>query len=136
MTVNSTKQYQKIYGFGGAFTDSATINMRSLSEEARQKLLEAYFSPDGIEYNMGRIPISGSDFSTRPYTYNDKEFDVTLANFNLSYEDIDYKVGLIAVGSTFRLQIFKSVALKNRKLGSTGNRQRDKEQRFSTSWCL
>lgn len=87
--------YQKILGFGGAFTDAASINIHSLSEDARLKLLESYFSPNGIEYNLGRVPMAGCDFSNRTYTYNDKEFDVALTNFNLTWEDRDFKVSFL-----------------------------------------
>lgn len=51
----------------------------------------AYFSEEGIEYNVGRIPMAASDFSTHPYTYHDEE-DKTLSNFSLAPEDYKYKV--------------------------------------------
>lgn len=44
---------------------------------------------------MGRVPIGGTDFSTRPYTYDDLkpgETDPTLAKFALAPEDLNYKV--------------------------------------------
>lgn len=52
----------------------------------------SYFSPDGIEYNLCRIPIAGCDFSTHPYSYDDVEGDVDLVYFNLTMEDYEYKV--------------------------------------------
>ena len=41
---------------------------------------------------MARIPIAGSDFSVRPYSYDDVEGDVELVNFAMQEEDILYKV--------------------------------------------
>uniref|UniRef100_A0A915EC01 Glucosylceramidase n=1 Tax=Ditylenchus dipsaci TaxID=166011 RepID=A0A915EC01_9BILA len=41
--VDSSKTFQTVFGFGGAFTDSTGINLNALSEATRQKLLEAYF---------------------------------------------------------------------------------------------
>lgn len=42
---------------------------------------------------MLRVPIGGTDFSTRAYAYNElPENDVTLSNFTLAYEDYEYKV--------------------------------------------
>lgn len=36
--------------------------------------------------------MAGSDFSTYPYSYDDFPGDVTLSNFNLTQEDLLYKV--------------------------------------------
>lgn len=55
-------------------------------------LLESYFSDDGIEYSMCRIPIGGTDFSTRAYSYDDGKEDPDLNNFALTDEDFKYKV--------------------------------------------
>uniref|UniRef100_A0A915EMS8 Glucosylceramidase n=1 Tax=Ditylenchus dipsaci TaxID=166011 RepID=A0A915EMS8_9BILA len=43
IAVDNSRKYQKIFGFGGAFTDAAGINMKSLSETTQQTLMEAYF---------------------------------------------------------------------------------------------
>lgn len=45
--VDGEKKRQRIFGFGGAFTDAAAINWRALSKNAGQKLLEAYFGKNG-----------------------------------------------------------------------------------------
>lgn len=37
--INTSKTYQKIKGFGGAFTDAAGINILSLSKGAQNNLL-------------------------------------------------------------------------------------------------
>lgn len=91
ITLNRTAVYQTILGFGGAFTDAAGINLKNLPEAAQEKLLQAYFSLDGAEYNLGRVPIGGVDFSTRGYTYAD-ETKGSLDDFSLQYEDFNYKV--------------------------------------------
>lgn len=38
------------------------------------------------------MPIGGTDFSTRGYTYSDANKNATLAGFNLTEEDFKYKV--------------------------------------------
>lgn len=38
------------------------------------------------------MPIGGTDFSTRGYSYADGDEDAELKNFNLTAEDFDYKV--------------------------------------------
>lgn len=73
-------------------TDAAALNMDSLSPPARANLLRSYFSRDGLEYNVIRIPIASSDFSTRNYSYADEPGDFALSSFALSDEDLSHKV--------------------------------------------
>ncbi|KAG8230905.1 hypothetical protein J437_LFUL002937 [Ladona fulva] len=91
-TVDRTIRYQKVIGFGGAMTDAAGINIASLSEGAQDLLLRSYFSEEGLEFNVVRIPMGGSDFSTRPYSYDDESMDVNLTHFKLAKEDTKYKI--------------------------------------------
>lgn len=86
---------RSIMGFGGAFTDAATITMDSLSEKTRANLINSYFSSGGIEYNIGRIPIASCDFSERVYSYDDAEGDLGLDKFSLAKEDIMHKIPAI-----------------------------------------
>ena len=95
INVDKTKKYQKIIGFGGAFTDATGLNIATLSEKLQSKLIENYFGSNGIEYTLGRIPIGGSDFSSRPYTYDDYNDDDNLSKFSLQMEDHQFKVYLI-----------------------------------------
>ncbi|XP_037785330.1 putative glucosylceramidase 4 [Penaeus monodon] len=93
--IDGRYEYQPIMGFGGAFTDAAGINIDSLPEVTQEVLLRSYFSPEGLEYNLCRVPVGGSDFSTRPYSYDDVEGDVELLHFNLTLEDYRYKLPYI-----------------------------------------
>ena len=43
VTVDTEASSQTIFGFGGAFTDSAGINLQNLSAQTRDALLRAYF---------------------------------------------------------------------------------------------
>jgi glucosylceramidase len=63
-----------------------------LSSEATQNLIESYFGSDGIQYNVIRVPLAGTDFSIREYSYDDFENDFDLSNFSLSAEDLNWKV--------------------------------------------
>ena len=93
ITIDRSKKYQSIIGFGGAFTDASGINIKSLPEKLQKNIIKDYFSDEGIEYSVGRIPIAGCDFSTRRYTYDDDHpGDFELKYFNLTKEDFDYKV--------------------------------------------
>lgn len=93
MTPNVT--YQEIIGFGGSFTDAVGSNLLRLKEPLRTKLLEAYYSEEGLNYNLGRVPIASTDFSVRVYSYADASDDFELANFSLGPEDIYLKIPFI-----------------------------------------
>lgn len=95
IAVDAGKQYQSIIGFGGAFTDSVGINLDSLSERTRYKLLESYFGKNGIRYSLARVPIASTDFSTREYSYADEVGDLKMEKFSLADEDFKYKIPYI-----------------------------------------
>ncbi|XP_071959380.1 lysosomal acid glucosylceramidase-like [Antedon mediterranea] len=95
LTIDRSVRHQTVLGFGGAFTDSATINIMNLSEPVQEHILNSYFSKSGIEYNLGRIPMASCDFSTRNYSYDDVPGDFELKNFALEMEDLTYKIPVI-----------------------------------------
>lgn len=108
--IDPSVQYQKILGFGGAFTDAAGINIAKLSILAQQNLLKSYFGSEGIEYGLGRVPIGGSDFSTLAYTYDDFPGDNNLANFSLTKEDLFFKIPYISWAQSFSAKPIKLLA--------------------------
>ncbi|KAI5635677.1 glycosyl hydrolase family 30 TIM-barrel domain-containing protein [Phthorimaea operculella] len=59
-------------------------------------VFSSYFSENGLEYNFVRVPIGGSDYSERIYSYNDlPENDIKLSNFSLAREDYEYKLPML-----------------------------------------
>lgn len=66
-------EYQTILGFGGAFTQSSGYNFVKLDDGKKQRLLSDYFSENGLNYNMGRLPIGSCDFSPEEYSYSYKD---------------------------------------------------------------
>lgn len=102
ITFDSKHTFQKILGFGLAFTDASGISATSLGPEMTQMIIDNYFSKIGLEYSMARITIGGTDFSTRKYTYDDdNDLDFELKGFSLQPEDYKYKVN-----EGFHVQIF------------------------------
>ncbi|XP_046963951.1 lysosomal acid glucosylceramidase-like [Vanessa cardui] len=96
LDIQPETMYQTIEGFGGAVTDSAGFNWKSLPPAVQQHLINSYCSEDGLEYSMIRVPNGSTDFSTRPYAYNEYPVnDTKLTNFTLAPEDILYKVPMI-----------------------------------------
>nr|XP_025970929.1 glucosylceramidase-like [Dromaius novaehollandiae] len=95
LNLDMAQRYQKVKGFGGSITDSAAINIQSLSKEAQEQLLRSYFSEEGIEYNLVRVPMASTDFSVRLYTYADTEGDFELKHFSLTEEDTRMKIPIL-----------------------------------------
>ncbi|KAK3909828.1 Lysosomal acid glucosylceramidase [Frankliniella fusca] len=93
--VNGDKKYQSIIGWGATVTDSTGINFQNLSEETKKQLIRAFFSEDGVEYDVLRVPIGGTDCSTRVYTLHDEPGDASLSGFALAEEDYLYKIPVL-----------------------------------------
>lgn len=64
---------QTIFGFGGAFTDAASVTYHSLSDSKRKEYIKAYYSMEGLGYVLGRYPIMSTDFSPYSYEYITEE---------------------------------------------------------------
>ncbi len=78
-------RYQKIRGFGGAFTEAAAHNYALMSSQRRQEIQEAYFSENGLNYNLGRLHMNSCDFALGNYTYIE-EGDNQLESFDISHD--------------------------------------------------
>lgn len=92
ITISKNKIYQKISGFGGGFTDSTGFMLSSVNQSLAKAIIDSYFSDNGIEYSFGRVPVAATDYSIRPYTYDDVHNDKNLAHFALQREDFEFKV--------------------------------------------
>ena len=85
--------FQEITGFGGSFTESSAYLLNELSQENRERILEAYFGDSGARYSLTRTHINSSDFSLGNYSYAPEE-DKSLANFSID-EDRDDIIPMI-----------------------------------------
>ncbi|GKU26295.1 glycoside hydrolase family 30 protein [Clostridium folliculivorans] len=86
LKIDRNKKYQKIVGFGGAFTESAAYTLARMDEEKREEIVKKYFDQvDGLAYSIGRVHIHSCDFSLGNYTYVE-ENDVELKTFDISHE--------------------------------------------------
>lgn len=71
--IDRNKRYQKHLGFGGAVTDAACITFNYLSNDKKEEYLKAYFSNEGLGYNIIRYPLGSCDFSKHNYHYLEDE---------------------------------------------------------------
>ncbi|OZM58069.1 glucosylceramidase [Lottiidibacillus patelloidae] len=86
--IDSATTYQKILGFGGAFTEATAYTLSQMSRDKRSEAIKSYFDQkDGLGYTIGRVHIHSCDFALENYTYVEDN-DVELKSFNI---ERDYK---------------------------------------------
>ena len=78
--------YQKILGFGGAFSESSSYIITKFKENTQNEFIKDYFSEDGLAYNFARVQINSSDFSLETYSYLDNK-NKDLSNFDMSRDE-------------------------------------------------
>lgn len=75
-----------IKGFGGAFTEASAYNYSFLNEKNKNEFLKAYFTQEGLNYNLARTHINSCDFSLGNYVAVEDESDKEFQTFNLNRE--------------------------------------------------
>ena len=91
--VNPQKTFQEYLGIGGAITDASAEVFSKLSQDKQDELLKAYYSEEGINYNIIRTSIHSSDFGLGSFTYID-EGDKTLQTFSIE-KDKEKRIPMI-----------------------------------------
>ena len=86
ITLNPKKKFQKILGFGAAFTDASCYLFSQLPAEARQQLLHELFHPSELGLNVCRTCIGSSDYSTEMYSFDEGEIDPDLKRFSIEHD--------------------------------------------------
>ncbi len=87
ITINSSQAYQKILGFGAAFTDAACFTLNRLDPDARKKLFQTLFSPTGMGLSVSRICMGSSDYSTKEYSYDEGlDPDPQIKRFSIEHD--------------------------------------------------
>ncbi len=87
--INPEKRFQKITGFGGAFTESSAYLLNKLSKENRAKIIEAYFGENGANYSLCRTHMNSCDFSLSQYSYSPVPDDMELEHFTIEEDKAD-----------------------------------------------
>jgi glucosylceramidase len=87
LSLKPENTYQKVLGFGGAFTEAAAYTFYRMGPEIRKEILKKYFDPEeGLGYSIGRVHINSCDFALGNYTYVE-DGDAELKTFDISHED-------------------------------------------------
>jgi glucosylceramidase len=107
--INPDEEFQKITGFGGAFTESSAYLLNQMGEVNRKNILQAYFSEEGANYSLTRTHMNSCDFSLDHYSYAPIEADLALDNFSIK-EDMDDIVPMIKEAQLISKEGFKVLA--------------------------
>jgi len=91
ININPDFTFQKILGFGGAITQSVGYAISTVPSDISEKILDEYFSINGLNYTLCRLPIGSCDFSLNSYSYSYKE---DLSDFNIN-QDLQYIIPVI-----------------------------------------
>ena len=84
--VDTERVFQKMLGFGGAFTEAAAHTLSKLSDDLRAEVIKMYFDPnEGLAYNLGRVHIHSCDFALGNYTYVEDD-DKDLQSFDIKHD--------------------------------------------------
>ena len=91
ITVDPSRTYQTMDGFGASITDSSAAVLYRLDPAARERAMRSLFDPvRGIGVSALRQPIGSSDFTDEPhYTYDDMpagQTDFALAHFSVAHD--------------------------------------------------
>lgn len=88
LTVDASKTYQSMEGFGYTLTGGSAMLLHKMSQPRRTALLKELFSPStGIGVSYLRVSVGASDLDERVFSYDDLptgETDPTLAKFSLA----------------------------------------------------
>ena len=73
VTIDTTRRFQKVHGFGAAMTDASAQLLSELPEDKRKAIMAELFGrgPDGLGLSFTRLTVGASDFSPTHYSYDD-----------------------------------------------------------------
>ena len=88
VTIDTSKRFQKMHGFGASITDASAILLSNLPDEKRKAIMAELFgrANGGLGLSFTRLTVGASDFSTRAYSYDDTPGnapDPELRNFSI-----------------------------------------------------
>ncbi len=87
-TVDSSKKYQEIEGWGGCFNERGWKAMEVLSDADRTDLMKSMFDPgEGLKLNLCRTPIGSSDYATELYSLDETPGDYDMAHFSIARDE-------------------------------------------------
>lgn len=84
ITVDSSRRFQVLIGFGGAFTEAAAVSWQALPPAEQEAALRDCFDGErGHGYRLCRVHINSCDFALGNYAHAETPGDVELRHFSI-----------------------------------------------------
>lgn len=109
-TLETTKEIkQTIRGFGGCFNEMGWDILKQIDEDRRKEILDNLFTEEGLNFNIGRLPIGASDYALEWHSYDEIANDYELKDFSIK-RDEEYLLPFVkeAVSRKSELSLFAS----------------------------
>ena len=75
--------YETLEGFGGAITESAAYVYSLMDQTQKEQLMQAYFTPERMNYQMVRLHLDSCDFSLGQYEAMSDPSDIAMDSFSM-----------------------------------------------------
>ena len=83
--VDLRRRFQRLEGFGGAFTEAAAVTWQALGPARREEVLARYFDGEvGHGYRLCRVHMNSCDFALGNYAHVETPGDVALQSFSIA----------------------------------------------------
>lgn len=109
ITLNPTKTYQSLLGFGGAFTEAGAYALSFLDTDTRAQVIDSFFGESGLQYSLCRTHIQSCDFSLSNYAYVDDKNDTSLSSFSIQRDTL-YLIPFISAALKHSVHDVKLIA--------------------------
>lgn len=83
VTIDVTKAFQTIDGFGACFNELGAQALNRLDPAARSAILDDLFRADGMNLSLCRMPIGASDYALDWYSHDEHDGDFAMAKFSI-----------------------------------------------------
>jgi glucosylceramidase len=77
---------QTVDGFGGCFNELGWDALQTLTTGTRDSILKEFFTPDGFNFTICRMPLGANDYSRKFYSYNETAGDFEMKNFSVAHD--------------------------------------------------
>jgi len=86
ISLDPSKKFQDVLGFGAAFTDAACFTFQQLPGTTRDQLFHELFHPSEMGLNVCRTCVGASDYSTELFSYDEGDSDPDMKRFSIAHD--------------------------------------------------
>ena len=78
---------QTVKGFGGCFNEMSWDILKKVDESTQKEILDNLFTEQGLNFNVGRLPIGASDYALQWHSYDETDGDLELKDFSIKRDE-------------------------------------------------